>query len=157
MDNAAEFLAATADVPETLGEAAPAPGSEGAQPGEVTAMVVPLSLGVIATTFGTLFAFIGARLGEDGKFWELEEPEKNALAAAWLPYLNPLWQKWASGADPNLMMALLMTAITVGPRLVRTNALLASRTASTGTGKSGASSLSPGPRAVENLAKPIVL
>ena len=153
----AEFLAATADVPEILGDsAAPPTHPDGTplQPGEVQIVAMPLSVSIIATTFGTLFAFIGARLGEDGKFWELEEQEKNALATAWLPYLNPLWEKWVSGADPNLMMALLMTTITVGPRLIRTNALLASRTASTVTGKSGALSSSQGQPVPASQQKP---
>jgi hypothetical protein len=148
------FFAATADVPETLGDAAP----QGVDAGELGApqpVVGGLTVEAVAMAFGTIFAFVGARLGEDGKFWELQDAEKAGLATAWLPVLNPLWQKWVSGADPNLVMALLITGVTIGPRLVRTNALLASRTESTETERSGASSSSPGRPAVVSQLKPI--
>jgi hypothetical protein len=108
-------------------------------------------------TFGTVFELVAAKAGPEGEYWRLQDAEKNNLASAWLPVLNPLWAKWCAGLDPGLALALGMTAMTIAPRLVRANALRGSQTASTATAKSGASSSSPDQPAPVNQPKQIDL
>jgi len=154
--NAQEFLNATADVPETLGGAVPGQpvAGEVAPQSPVAGM---LTADALAMTFGTVFELVAAKAGPEGEYWRLQEGEKKGLAEAWLPVLGPLWAKWCTNLDPGLALALGMTAMTIGPRLVRANANRASQTASTETAKSGASSSSQGQPAPGNPPKQIDL
>jgi hypothetical protein len=133
---AARFAAATADVPDTLGSGDPKFGdmtqAEVNQPA-----IGGLTVEALELTFGMGFAMIAGRIGEDGKFWELQDGEKKQLASVWHPVLAPLWAKWIGETDGAIVAAVLCTVMTVAPRLVRDNARRASRTASTATAKSG--------------------
>jgi|SRR6185437_5435639 len=157
MDPSAEaFLNATADVPETLGGAAGQPVA--VEPAAQSPMAGMLTAEALEMTFGTAFELIAARIGSpEGDYWRLQDGEKKGLAQAWLPVLGPLWAKWCTNLDPGLALALGMTAMTIGPRLVRANASRASQTASTETAKSGASSSSQDQPAPVNQPKQIDL
>lgn len=140
--DAAAFAAATAEVPETLGDA-----PVDAQGQAITGPVVQfagLSPEILEVTFGTVFDLIANRLGEDGAFWKLQDAEKKTLANVWLPVLNPLWAKWVGEADPGLVLALICTTATLAPRLMRESARRGLQMGSTETGKSGDSFSSPG-------------
>lgn len=142
--DAAAFAAATADVPETLGDAPLRPDGTPMQPGDVQVAAFQLGPEVLEITFGTIFDLIANRLGEEGAFWKLQDAEKKTLASVWLPVLNPLWAKWVGEADPGLVLALICTTATLAPRLMRESARRGLSTGSTETAKSGVSSSSPG-------------
>jgi hypothetical protein len=150
----AAFFAATADVPDTLGEPGPQPVDAG-ELGTAQPVVGGLTVEALEMTFGMAFGMIGARIGEEGKFWELQDLEKRQLALAWHPILSPLWAKWMADTDGAIVAAVLCTAMTVAPRLMQDSARRASLTASTATGKSGDSSLSQGLPVLVNPLKPI--
>jgi hypothetical protein len=157
--SAQEFLDATASVPETLGAtASDNPVAEVPLAPGVTLVAGALTAEALEMTFGTAFELIAARVGSpEGDYWRLQDGEKKGLAQAWLPVLSPLWAKWCTNLDPGLALALGMTAMTLGPRLVRANASRASQTANTATAKSGASSSSPDQPAPANPPKQIDL
>lgn len=152
---AVDFMQSTADIPDTLGES----GTQQVDAGQLQQpqpVVGGLSVEAVEMTLGMAFGMIAARIGEDGTFWELQPEEKRNLAAVWHPILAPLWAKWMQDTDGAIVAAVMMTAMTIGPRLMRESVRRASQTANTATAKSGVSFSLQGQPAPANQPKQTV-
>lgn len=154
---AAEFAAATAYIPETvsLGAETAAAQAEGV----VTGPVEPagLTLEMMQMVIGLPFAAMASSIGKDGEFWRLSDEEKQNLAVIFLPLINPIWIRWAGESGGPWILAAMMTAATVGPRLAQEKTRRESLTESTVTVSVGDSPSSPGQPVPVNQRKPIDL
>lgn len=136
---ASDFAFRTADIPDTLGTVASGPDGAVLDP---AASPVPtggaLTPTAIKVTLEQLFRLI-AESGKGRDFWLLQSEEAQSLADVWHPILAPIWERWLSQTDGNLLPALMVTAMSLGPRVVREVSSRVGQTGSTATAKSGAS------------------
>ena len=152
----ADFAARTIDIPDSLGTTIP-----GAIPGtDPNALPQPVPGGAltpaaIKMTLEQLSMLIAGTV-KDGGFWQLQSAEAQSLADVWHPILAPLWDRWMATTDGNLLPALMVTMMSLAPRVAQEVARRASLTASTGTVKSGASQPFSDQPGAENLPRPTV-
>ena len=145
------FLDATAEVPDTLGIPASPGASTGQQPPVSTFALTPE---MISQLISFPFEMMAFTIGKGGEFWHLQAPEKNALGEAWLPIANRLLEMWGMSGQGAIVMAVGLTAASLGPRLYLEKARRASATATTATASFGASPASSVPPAAASHSSP---
>ena len=150
-----DFAARTIDIPDTLGTA-PIPGA----PGDPLAEPQPVSGGAltpaaIKMTLEQLSSMVAGNV-KDGGFWKLQSAEAQSLADVWHPILAPLWDRWMATTDGNLLPAIMVTMMSLAPRLAQEVARRASLTASMETAKFGESQPFSDQPGAANLPRPTV-
>ena len=155
MDN--DFEQLNADIPLNIGEGEVIPPGGGAGAPQPMAPPVGIELSVLTMTFGILFDMFAMMAGKGGEFWALSEQQKNNLGSVWLGPVNDLLAAWGYSGNGKLELAIVMTVVTIGPRLALEKKRRESGRDTTATASSGASHSSAAPPAPESPDSPIDL